>query len=336
MDKSFLSASEEIGRNFNLIQGAGGNTSYKDGDNLFVKASGHKLKDSLTGDIFIKVNLKKLRKRLIDNIIDPLDGTWDQSKGKKPSMETNMHAILPQKYIFHTHCLNTISFTVQKDFEKRASKIFSKFKYAIIKYKMPGLPLAREIQKIIKSSKPEIIFLSNHGLVICSDELDKVLELTYLVSKSLDQGLFNCKKEDIKKLNLICKDSFFRPTVYREANNIAFSDYKIKIASSGSLYPDHVVFLGSSVLIVEKKDDLKIFMKDTKFQKQLPIVIVPKGGILVPKNISSEAEELVLALSKIISNIPENRKINYLNLIQENALQSSDEEKHRLKQTLKK
>ena len=51
MDKSFLKASAEIGRNFNLIQGAGGNTSYKEGDSLFIKASGYKLKDSLKSHV---------------------------------------------------------------------------------------------------------------------------------------------------------------------------------------------------------------------------------------------------------------------------------------------
>ena len=43
----FLSASAELGKNFDLIQGAGGNTSYKSGDSLFIKASGFKLKNSL-------------------------------------------------------------------------------------------------------------------------------------------------------------------------------------------------------------------------------------------------------------------------------------------------
>ena len=84
MDNSFLSASEEIGRDFNLIQGAGGNTSYKEGDSIFIKASGYKLRDSLDKDIFVEVNLKKLTKRIKDNIKDPLDGTWDKSKGKRP------------------------------------------------------------------------------------------------------------------------------------------------------------------------------------------------------------------------------------------------------------
>ena len=55
MDESFLSASAELGSNFNLIQGAGGNTSYKDGNSLFIKASGYKLKDSLNKDIFVEV-----------------------------------------------------------------------------------------------------------------------------------------------------------------------------------------------------------------------------------------------------------------------------------------
>ena len=56
----FLKASQEIGKNFIFTQGAGGNTSYKDGDSLFIKGSGLKLKDSMKKDIFIEVNLKKI------------------------------------------------------------------------------------------------------------------------------------------------------------------------------------------------------------------------------------------------------------------------------------
>ena len=329
MDKPFLSASAEIGRNFNLIQGAGGNTSYKDGNSLFVKASGCKLKDSLDKDIFVEVNLKKLRERLIDNIDNPLEGTWKQEKGKRPSMETNMHAVLPHKYIFHTHCLNTISCTVQKNFQKKLSEIFSNYEYAVIKYQMPGLPLAREIQKIIKKNNPDILFLVNHGLVICSNDINKALDLTYHVSDSLNSEITYKKVDNLKKLYSLCKDSCYRPTIYKEAHSIAFSDYKIKIVSSGSLYPDHVVFLGPRIFIAENSSDLRTIIKSTKISQKLPTIVVPNAGILVPENISSEAEELVLALSNIISKIPEDKKVNYLNLDAENELQISESEKYR-------
>jgi len=57
---------------------------------------------------------------------------------------------------------------------------------------------------------------------------------------------------------------------------------------------------------------------------------VPNGGILVPYNISFEAEELVLALTKIVEKIPNTKKIKYLNFEDENVLKNSNSEHYRL------
>ena len=52
--------SKKIGDDLDLIQGAGGNTSEKIGDELWVKASGCWLSDALKKNIFISVNYKNI------------------------------------------------------------------------------------------------------------------------------------------------------------------------------------------------------------------------------------------------------------------------------------
>ena len=143
----FLSASAEIGKNFNLIQGAGGNTSYKCRDSLFIKASGFKLKNSLEKNIFVEVNYKELNKALVEKRNDPLKNSWDSKTKMKPSIETSMHSILPFKYIFHVHCLNTLSWLVRKNFEKEFKELFKNENYKVVKYTKPGITLTGEIQK---------------------------------------------------------------------------------------------------------------------------------------------------------------------------------------------
>ena len=54
-------------------------------------------------------------------------------------------------------------------------------------------------------------------------------------------------------------------------------------------------------------DDLTKISDNFKSESKLPILIFPKSGILVPRNISIEAEELILALYLIISKIPSAR-----------------------------
>ena len=72
-------------------------------------------------------------------------------------------------------------------------------------------------------------------------------------------------------------------------------------------------------------------MQKCKINEPLPIVIVPKSGVLVPRNISAQSEELVLALSIIISKIPEGTKVNFLRKKDINNLIMSNEEKYRIK-----
>ena len=148
--KQILNASHEVGDNFYLSQGAGGNISYKKGNSLFIKASGLKLNSAKYKNIFVEVDLLKLINNLENSISDPLDETWNKSKGFRPSIETTMHAIMPHKYIFHLHCLNTIRILVQRDIEKKLSFSFGNLNYALVRYDMTGVSLTREIQNIFK------------------------------------------------------------------------------------------------------------------------------------------------------------------------------------------
>ena len=51
---------DNVGKNILLVQGIGGNVSYKHNDELLIKASGLSLKDALHKNIFVKVSLEKL------------------------------------------------------------------------------------------------------------------------------------------------------------------------------------------------------------------------------------------------------------------------------------
>ena len=54
--KKLSNLSEDIGKNLNLIQGAGGNSSVKIDKVLWVKASGYWLSDANKKNIFVIIN----------------------------------------------------------------------------------------------------------------------------------------------------------------------------------------------------------------------------------------------------------------------------------------
>ena len=63
--QKFKEISFKLGSNKNLVQAAGGNTSIKINDSMYIKASGTWLQDSLNKDIFVEVNLKSIQKKLM-------------------------------------------------------------------------------------------------------------------------------------------------------------------------------------------------------------------------------------------------------------------------------
>ena len=70
--KKLSNLSEDLGKNLNLIQGAGGNTSVKVDGVLWVKASGYWLSDANKKNIFVPVNHKGIIERLENRDNDPV------------------------------------------------------------------------------------------------------------------------------------------------------------------------------------------------------------------------------------------------------------------------
>ena len=332
MEKDFLDLSAEIGNNFTLIQGAGGNTSYKEGNYLYVKASGFKLKNSLKENIFVSVNLKIIFDNLRNKKENPLDGSWNEINNIKPSIETTMHAILPQKYIVHIHCLNALSWLVQNDYKKEFSNIFKGYKYCIIKYAKPGLSITREIDKIKRKFIPDIIFLSNHGVVIGANKIDEARNLIYFVSNALKHSkVCNHHIKRISLNNEFPKINNFRPIKYEKAHELAYHHENVKILLSGSLFPDQVVYLGPNPFLKINENEFEFSnLNLCKINNYPRIIIIPNLGILVSNNISHSAEEIVYALTIIVSNIPRKSKINFLNKKNVNELVNWDLEIYRL------
>ena len=111
---------------------------------------------------------------------------------------------------------------------------------------------------------------------------------------------------------------------------MASQDEYIKYATSGVLFPDQALFIGPKIIVVENKKDVEEIERRYLLEKNLPLLIIPYSGILVPKNISNESEELVLALSIIIAKLGKGALINYLKESQVDQIINSNAEKYRL------
>ena len=167
-----------------LVQGPGNNISFKNDSNLFIKASGTKMSDAKKKNIFVEVDLKKINLALENNEPDPIKNSYKKEQGMRPSIETTMHAIMPHKYVLHVHCVNSLSWIVQKNYESKIYPLLKNIKWISVPYKKPGLNLSNAL-RANKKYNPDVIFLSNHGIIAGAETAQKVLKLIRKVSESL-------------------------------------------------------------------------------------------------------------------------------------------------------
>ena len=177
LPQSLLEISQKVGEDKTLIQGPGGNISFKKDKFLYIKGSGQKLENATKKNIFVKTNLDKILKSISNNEEDPLADSWNTKDSIKPSIETTLHALMPQKCVLHVHCVNTISWLVREDFYNEIAELLKGISWRFVEYKKPGIDLTRAVKKEIKKTFPEVILLCNHGFIAGANTPEEVYEL---------------------------------------------------------------------------------------------------------------------------------------------------------------
>mgnify|MGYP003335369069 CR=1 FL=1 len=169
-----------LGRDKTLVLHGGGNTSVKttvrnivgeDEEILYVKGSGWDL-EFIEEAGFSPVRmahllkLAKLEKLSDPQMVNELVTQMTRASAPAPSVETILHALLPHKFVDHTHANAVLSITNTADGEKRIAEIYGS-KVVVIPYVMPGFDLARLCAELFpKHAGADTIgmVLMNHGI----------------------------------------------------------------------------------------------------------------------------------------------------------------------------
>ena len=111
-----------------------------------------------------------------------------------PSVETILHALLPHKYVDHTHSDAVLAVTNTADGAHRISEIYGD-KVAVIPYVMPGFDLARLCAELYpqQAGKNTIgMVLLNHGIfsfgASARESYERMIELVDMAERYLDKG----------------------------------------------------------------------------------------------------------------------------------------------------
>jgi rhamnose utilization protein RhaD (predicted bifunctional aldolase and dehydrogenase) len=328
-----LSAS--VGADPLLVQGAGGNTSLKQAGLLWIKASGTWLMNAAATDIMVPVELAPLldavaRKSPAAEKADQFTPADLNPHRLRPSIETTVHALLPQKIVVHVHCVETIAIAVQANAETVLEERLRGLDWAFVPYRRPGLPLAQGIAERLKP-RTDVLVLGNHGLVVAADTVAEANLLLRRVTGLLARTPRAAPAPDLDALIRLAMGSGYRLPVAVEAHAAATDLTSCRIVASGSLYPDHVIFLGAGSVIAGPNENADAVLARTASAGQpAPVsILFPGKGILMRRDANAGAEAMARCLADVATRIDPAARVNYLSLEQNAELLNWDAEKYR-------
>lgn len=326
--------SAALGQNPLRTQAAGGNTSLKRDGVLHVKASGTWLAEAETRDIFVPVSLEPLLAAIHANDERAAKATDfvvadANPSGLRPSVETSVHAVIRFDAVLHIHCIETVALVGRVDAEARiADKLdgLSDVVWTYVPYVKPGLPLARTIEA---ASRPgtNVVLLGNHGLIVAADTVAEAAALAERVAVALASPVRNAPEADIAALERLAEGSPYRLPEDPAAHATATDPDRLAIAAAGTLYPDHVVFLGSAVAILADGDTPAALAERLAMPPML--LAVPGKGVLIHRDVLRGGDALARALAEVTGRIEPGTPLRYLTVAEEQQLVSWDAEIYR-------
>jgi rhamnose utilization protein RhaD (predicted bifunctional aldolase and dehydrogenase) len=311
--------SARVGADPLLVQAAGGNTSLKQDGVMWIKASGTWLRDATARDIFVPVNHEALLTALAKN--DPAcEACADfvladlNTTGLRPSIETTVHALMPQRIVVHVHCVNTIAWAIRSDAEQRLWEKLKDFNWAFIPYARPGLPLANAISARLKPGV-DVLVLGNHGLVVAAEIVVEAETLQERVVKALVKPFRAAVPPDLAALHLLCKGTDYAPADSNETHALATDTLALERGRNAVFYPDHVVFLGVGVA--------------TKIESGAALVAFPGKGVLIHKVAKPAVEPMGRCLADVMRRVEADDPLTALDAEAIDRLVNWDAEKYR-------
>jgi rhamnose utilization protein RhaD (predicted bifunctional aldolase and dehydrogenase)/NAD(P)-dependent dehydrogenase (short-subunit alcohol dehydrogenase family) len=266
-----------LGREPSLVLHGGGNTSVKIStqdffgdpvDVLYVKGSGWDLA-SIEPAGFSPVRLAALRRMAELETLSDSDMVREQRaalldpNAPNPSIEAILHAVLPPRFVDHTHADAVVTLSNTPDGERRIRDLYGE-RVLVVPYVMPGFALSRKVYELVRGvdfAALDGMVLLHHGLFTFADDAKESYERTIaLVAKAEEElarlgawsspALAESEGEvdlrvlaDLRRaVSLASKRAVVaRFDGSREARGFAARADMADLSSRGPVTPDHVI-----------------------------------------------------------------------------------------------
>lgn len=266
-----------LGKESDLVLHGGGNTSVKGQitdlfdesvDVLYVKGSGWDL-SSIEAAGFPAVRMRHLlRLGELDSLSDSdmmrqlRLGLLDPS-APTPSVEAILHALIPHKFVDHSHADAVVTISNTPDGEARLQALYGD-EVLILPYIMPGFILARQVAAATRDvdwSRLKGIVLMHHGIFTFAEDgktsYDNMIELVSKAEDYLAEHAGDCQAEayyelsaedclQLAQLRRSAGELFGGPMLLRadttaRASGFAGLANAAELATRGPLTPDHTI-----------------------------------------------------------------------------------------------
>jgi len=318
--KQLIAISKHYGNNKDFTIASGGNTSVKDDETMYVKASGFELgKIGEEGYVALdRVMLERLKTK--EYSIDPdlreaevksdlLKSRIAPEQNRRPSVEASVHHAIRYQFVIHMHPTLVNAVMCSKNAEKEVRDLFGD-EVVFIPYITPGYILYREIENQnefyhkAKGKYPQVFFLQNHGVFVGADTTEEVKEkydwIIGVIQAKITNGI------EVEEFSLSEDATLILPAVRAALSKDALKLVKLRNNSLINLFveddaklqhilqpftPDGIVFCGVSPLVVEKFENigetLEHFVAALNAYREKfaydPKIIVMKGyGVIAP------------------------------------------------------
>lgn len=328
--QGLIHLSARIGQNLDLVQAGGGNTSLKDNGTLWVKASGKWLADALVDEMFLPIPMADVLAKLSAH--DERFGEYPTPSGMRlrPSVETTVHAVFPQRVVVHVHSVRAISWAVRSDGSEAIGERLNGLHWNWIPYVHPGVPLAEYIHREL-NPKPDVLVIQNHGLVIAAEDCASADALLRDVEERLSVEPLAAPEPDLPFLAQLCGDGPWAPAGNAEVHAVGANPRFSWIAARGTMYPDHCVYLGPAAPVLRDGETIETALQcyQARYSYSPSYLLVDGKGVLT-NNLSRAGRQLLVCLKRIVERVPEQIEVTYLDDREVAALVNWDAEKYRL------
>jgi rhamnose utilization protein RhaD (predicted bifunctional aldolase and dehydrogenase)/NAD(P)-dependent dehydrogenase (short-subunit alcohol dehydrogenase family) len=293
--KELIEISKYYGNDKEYVIAGGGNTSYKDNETIWIKASGQSLAE-LTEEGLVSLNRAKLQvisskvysenssEREQQVLTDMFAGITDAVKNKRPSVETSLHEIIQYKYVVHLHPTLINGILCSRNAKSLTNKLFGE-SVLFVPYIDPGYTLFKKLESEIISYReknkhdPKIIFLENHGSFVGADTTEEIKSIYTEIILKIGEQITPIEATESLPYNPLLNKALpalrmilskTQPGIIRFRHNSLISRFyqnqqefhKISLP----LTPDIIVYCKTRYLFIEQSGTAEKILDSLKYQ----------------------------------------------------------------------